>query len=122
MLGGDGFQITETVVHSGPGADGSGTPRRGSHSGQAASGSGQQHRGHGVAGDALPWRDLRRLHQHLSRLLGRSSRSRTIPPLNMPGGELNTFLTMLLGAITQLGVAVSDLQASFLDTAGPQPR
>jgi hypothetical protein len=39
----------------------------------------------------------------------------------MVGGELNTFLTMLLGSITQLGVAVSDLQASLLDENVQQP-
>jgi len=75
-----------------------------------------------VATDQLPWRDLRRLHQHLGRLLGRSSHNRTIPPPFMPGGELNAFLTMLVGATTQLSVAISDLQASYLDGTFAQPR
>ena len=48
--------------------------------------------GRGGNGDALPWRELRRLSQHLARLLGRPSLHRLLPPTNMPSGELHAFL------------------------------
>jgi len=88
---------------------------RPSSSGHAAS-----QGGHG--GDVLPWRDLRRFHQHLSRLLGRQSQHRSIPPAHTPGGELHYFLGMLHGATSQLGVAISDFQASLIDGGAPPTR
>lgn len=71
----------------------------------------------------MPWRDLRRLNQHLARVLGRASNSRQLPPADMPAGELAAFLASLHSSTSQLGVAVGDFQASLADgTGGPQPR
>lgn len=39
----------------------------------------------------------------------------------MPNGEFHTFLSVLLSASNQLGVAISDIQASIADGSGPQP-
>lgn len=70
------------------------------------------------------WRDLRRLNQHLSRLLGQGSPQRALPPAHMPGGELHAFLSVLQRTVAQLGVAIGDLQVATLEggRAGPQPR
>uniref|UniRef100_A0A7S4T0H8 Ubiquitin-like domain-containing protein n=1 Tax=Alexandrium monilatum TaxID=311494 RepID=A0A7S4T0H8_9DINO len=83
---------------------------------------GAQGSGDVPARDSMPWRDLRRLHQHLARLLGRPNPHRTLPPANMPVSELYSFLAVLLNAITQLGVAVGDFQASIADGTWPHPR
>lgn len=61
---------------------------------------------------ALPWRDLRRLHSHLSLALGRTSGFRAPPEGLTPQAELTSFLNQLHAATSQLGVAVSDMQSS----------
>lgn len=76
----------------------------------------------GVAGAVLPWRYLRRLHQHLARLLGRSNQHRNLMPSNMVGGELFAFLGVLLQATNELSVAIGELQNSIAESGGPQPR
>eukprot|EP00930_Biecheleria_cincta_P032976 TRINITY_DN22847_c0_g1_i1.p1 TRINITY_DN22847_c0_g1~~TRINITY_DN22847_c0_g1_i1.p1 ORF type:complete len:823 (+),score=164.97 TRINITY_DN22847_c0_g1_i1:30-2498(+) len=73
--------------------------------------------------DGLPWRDLRRLHSHLARVLGRSSSHRpTLPPLQAPQGELVAFLSHLASATAQLNVAINDMQTILNDNGGPSPR
>eukprot|EP00931_Biecheleriopsis_adriatica_P072878 TRINITY_DN47267_c0_g1_i1.p1 TRINITY_DN47267_c0_g1~~TRINITY_DN47267_c0_g1_i1.p1 ORF type:complete len:689 (-),score=139.21 TRINITY_DN47267_c0_g1_i1:27-2093(-) len=76
--------------------------------------------------DALPWRDLRRLHAHLSRVLGRSSQHRpAVPPRQMPEGvhgELLAFLSLLHAATSQLSVAISDMQNMLREGNGPASR
>lgn len=69
----------------------------------------------------LPWRDLRRLNQHVSRVLGRTGPPRSLPPSRMPAGEAAAFLGALHGATSQLAVAVSDFQVAVADDA-VQPR
>lgn len=76
----------------------------------------------GEGGDVLPWRDLRHLNTHLNRLLGRPSQGRVLPPVSIPHGELHAFLAALLSTTVQLGVAISDLQASLIEGTRPQPR
>eukprot|EP00931_Biecheleriopsis_adriatica_P077933 TRINITY_DN51402_c0_g1_i1.p1 TRINITY_DN51402_c0_g1~~TRINITY_DN51402_c0_g1_i1.p1 ORF type:complete len:550 (+),score=95.55 TRINITY_DN51402_c0_g1_i1:36-1652(+) len=74
----------------------------------------------------LPWRDLRRLHTYLSRVLGRSSQYRpALPPRQVPdiqSGDLLAFLEVLHAATSQLGVAISDMQTLLRDGNGPTSR
>ncbi|CAJ1363403.1 unnamed protein product, partial [Effrenium voratum] len=72
----------------------------------------------------LPWRDLRRLHCHLSTALGRSNQFRPQLPPNLPNAtpeaELSAFLASLHAATSQLGVAVSDMQSAVGEGQRPQ--
>jgi len=75
-----------------------------------------------TSADVLPWRDLRRLNQHLARLLGRQSHHRSLIPQSTPGNELYAFLSALHGVTSQLGVAINDMQSSLVSGTGPHPR
>ncbi|CAE8601701.1 unnamed protein product, partial [Polarella glacialis] len=46
----------------------------------------------------------------------------TLPPAHAPQGDLVAFLSLLLAANSQLGVAISDLQTSLSEGARPTPR
>lgn len=120
-FGGEGLQSAEVVYGPQPGVEGPDGPNLGQGGGHGI------RPGHGSggrsSGEVLPWRDLRRLNQHLARVLGRPSHSRQLPPADMPAGELAAFLASLHSATSQLGVAVGDFQASLADgSGGPQPR
>lgn len=74
--------------------------------------------------ETLPWRDLRRLHSHLTVALGRSSgyRPGNLPPDGLaPQAEMRAFLTSLHAATSQLGVAVSDLIQNSESLMGDGP-
>lgn len=113
---GEALQAAEASGTGEPAAGPPGTFSGGGHGGRSGPAAG------GGGGDTLPWRDLRRLLQHLARLFGRPSQHRTLPPAHMPGGEFYTYLSVLIGAVNQIGAALSDVQAALADGSGPQPR
>jgi len=64
-----------------------------------------------------PWQDLQQLSSNLGQLLRRAGPGRALPPANMPHGEFHAFLLALHDASSQLGVAISDIQATLVDNA-----
>lgn len=68
--------------------------------------------------ESLPWEELQDLSQHLACLLHRPEHSSSLRPLHMPHGELHAFLSVLHGTTSQLGVGISDLQASLCADRG----
>lgn len=70
-------------------------------------------------GDALPWRDLRRLHTHLGRVLGRTQPAGRQLSYT---GETSFFLASLVSATAQLGVALSELTANLAEGNPPPAR
>eukprot|EP00928_Gymnodinium_smaydae_P022599 TRINITY_DN1892_c0_g2_i1.p1 TRINITY_DN1892_c0_g2~~TRINITY_DN1892_c0_g2_i1.p1 ORF type:complete len:785 (-),score=178.50 TRINITY_DN1892_c0_g2_i1:42-2396(-) len=99
------------AAHGAPGAPASG----GVGANAAAPATGAVADGTGGNGEAagasngFPWAEL----QHLLESLGRSNLSYPLPPSSMPCGELDAFLMTLQGAVCQLGVGASDLQAAL---------
>jgi len=69
----------------------------------------------------LPWPEMRALTGQLARLLRRAELSGgTLPPSQMPQGELHAFLGALHGASSQLGVGICDLQAYLATEVGDE--
>ncbi|CAE7566620.1 abn-ts [Symbiodinium natans] len=70
----------------------------------------------------LPWREICRLHLHLSRALGRPSMPQlTPPPPSSFSNELSYYLSLLHSSTSQLGVAISDIQRAMAED-GPTAR
>lgn len=71
--------------------------------------------------DQLPWREICRLHLHLSRALGRPNAQLTPPPPSSFSNELSYYLSVLHASTSQLGVAISDIQRAMAEE-GPTAR
>jgi len=91
------------------------------------SGAGQQQapgqdNGPVVHDEGLPWNDLHCFNERLVPVLGRTAPVRSLPPANMPLGELHAFLGSLQTSTTQLCTGMGELQASIADCMGTPPQ